>query len=118
MKRASKAAFSNIRIIPDLSNGKGARSPKCCDRGIMRRSRPGESRWPRQTHGYGDRIFGSAMRALGSSLPLARGDERRTTEMNIIQQLEAENIAKFVEAKKIPEFRPGDTLRVGVKVVE
>ena len=38
--------------------------------------------------------------------------------MNIIQQLEAENIAKFVEAKKIPEFRPGDTLRVGVKVVE
>ena len=54
------------------------------------------------------------MRVLGSSLPLARGDERRTTEMNIIQQLEAENIAKFVEAKKIPEFRPGDTLRVGV----
>ena len=38
--------------------------------------------------------------------------------MNIIQQLEAENIAKFVEAKKIPEFRPGDTLKVGVKVVE
>lgn len=38
--------------------------------------------------------------------------------MNIIQQLEAENIAKFVEAKKIPDFRPGDTLRVGVKVVE
>ena len=38
--------------------------------------------------------------------------------MNIIQQLEAENIAKFVEAKKIPEFRPGDTLRVGVKVIE
>ncbi|NML04652.1 50S ribosomal protein L19 [Sphingomonas sp. G-3-2-10] len=38
--------------------------------------------------------------------------------MNIIQQLEAEQIAKFNEAKKIPEFRPGDTLRVGVKVVE
>ncbi|MEG3179796.1 50S ribosomal protein L19 [Sphingomonas sp. LT1P40] len=38
--------------------------------------------------------------------------------MNLIQTLEAENIAKFVENKKIPEFRPGDTLKVGVKVVE
>ncbi len=38
--------------------------------------------------------------------------------MNLIQKLEAEQIAKFNEAKKIPEFRPGDTLRVGVKVVE
>ena len=38
--------------------------------------------------------------------------------MNVIQTLEAEQIAKFNEAKKIPEFRPGDTLRVGVKVVE
>ncbi len=38
--------------------------------------------------------------------------------MNLIQTLEAEQIAKFNEAKKIPEFRPGDTLRVGVKVVE
>ena len=38
--------------------------------------------------------------------------------MNLIQTLEAEQIAKFNEAKQIPEFRPGDTLRVGVKVVE
>src|SRR3954464_6908580 len=38
--------------------------------------------------------------------------------MNLIQTLEAEQIAKFNEAKKIPEFRPGDTLRVGVRVVE
>ncbi|RDE06265.1 50S ribosomal protein L19 [Sphingomonas aracearum] len=38
--------------------------------------------------------------------------------MNLIQTLEAENIAKFLENKKIPEFRPGDTLKVGVKVVE
>jgi large subunit ribosomal protein L19 len=58
------------------------------------------------------------MRALGSSLPLARGDEIGTSDMNVIQTLEAEQIAKFNAAKKIPEFRPGDTLRVGVKVVE
>src|ERR1041384_2035986 len=38
--------------------------------------------------------------------------------MNLIQTLEAEQIAKCAAAKKIPDFRPGDTLRVGVKVVE
>jgi large subunit ribosomal protein L19 len=38
--------------------------------------------------------------------------------MNLIQMLEAETIAALSEGKKIPEFRPGDTLRVGVKVVE
>jgi large subunit ribosomal protein L19 len=38
--------------------------------------------------------------------------------MNLIQTLEAEQVAALSEGKKIPEFRPGDTLRVGVKVVE
>ena len=38
--------------------------------------------------------------------------------MNLIQQLEAEAIEHFRSNKTIPEFRPGDTLRVGVKVVE
>ena len=38
--------------------------------------------------------------------------------MNLIQQLEAEAIEHFSQTKTIPEFRPGDTLRVGVKVVE
>jgi large subunit ribosomal protein L19 len=38
--------------------------------------------------------------------------------MNLLQQIEAENIAKYAETKKIPEFRAGDTLRVGVKVIE
>ena len=38
--------------------------------------------------------------------------------MNLIQTLEAEAIAKFLETRKIPLFRAGDTLRVGVKVVE
>ena len=51
--------------------------------------------------------------------PLARGARRtRTNEMNLIQQLEAEAIEQFASTKTIPEFRPGDTLRVGVKVVE
>jgi len=38
--------------------------------------------------------------------------------MNLIQQIEAEQIAKLTADKKTPDFRPGDTLRVGVKVVE
>ncbi len=40
--------------------------------------------------------------------------------MNLIQQIEAEEIAKATTGagKEIPVFRPGDTLRVGVKVVE
>jgi len=38
--------------------------------------------------------------------------------MGLIQELEAEAIAAFKETKSIPEFRPGDTVRVGVRVVE
>ena len=38
--------------------------------------------------------------------------------MNLIQTLEAEQVAELSKGRKIPEFRPGDTLRVGVKVVE
>jgi large subunit ribosomal protein L19 len=38
--------------------------------------------------------------------------------MGLIQELEAEAIAAFNEGKTIPEFRPGDTVRVGVRVVE
>jgi len=38
--------------------------------------------------------------------------------MNLIQTLEAEQIAKLMGDKVTPEFRPGDTLKVGVRVVE
>ena len=40
--------------------------------------------------------------------------------MNLIQQIEAEEIAKAVARPngEIPTFRAGDTLRVGVRVVE
>jgi len=37
---------------------------------------------------------------------------------NIIDQLEAEQIAAATEGKTIPTFRPGDTLKVNVKVIE
>src|SRR5436305_13745329 len=38
--------------------------------------------------------------------------------MHRIETLEREAIDALTADKKIPEFRPGDTLRVGVKVIE
>ncbi len=38
--------------------------------------------------------------------------------MNIIEQLESEQVEQLTSGAKAPEFAPGDTLRVNVKVVE
>jgi large subunit ribosomal protein L19 len=38
--------------------------------------------------------------------------------MDIIQQLEKEQVEKLSAAKEIPDFQPGDTVLVNVKVVE
>jgi large subunit ribosomal protein L19 len=38
--------------------------------------------------------------------------------MNIIEQLEKEQIAKLSAERAVPEFAPGDTLRVNIKVIE
>jgi large subunit ribosomal protein L19 len=38
--------------------------------------------------------------------------------MNLIQQLEKEQLEKMSAGKEIPDFAPGDTLIVNVKVVE
>lgn len=38
--------------------------------------------------------------------------------MNLIQTLEAEQMATVRGGRKLPEFRPGDTLKVAVKVVD
>ncbi len=38
--------------------------------------------------------------------------------MNLIETLEREAIDALTEANPVPEFRPGDTLRIGVKVTE
>jgi len=38
--------------------------------------------------------------------------------MNLIAQLEQEELSRVAAGKKIPEFRPGDTLRVNVKIKE
>ena len=38
--------------------------------------------------------------------------------MNIIEEINAEQAAKLIAGKVIPEFRPGDTVIVNVKVKE
>ena len=38
--------------------------------------------------------------------------------INIIKQLEQEESARLLAVRAIPEFRPGDTLRVNVKIKE
>jgi large subunit ribosomal protein L19 len=38
--------------------------------------------------------------------------------MNLLQEIEAEQVAKLTAERAIPEFQPGDTVRVSVKVVE
>ncbi|MGY8986683.1 MAG: 50S ribosomal protein L19, partial [Sphingomonadales bacterium] len=38
--------------------------------------------------------------------------------MNIIEKLEQDQISTLTEGKTIPEFGPGDTLKVDVKVIE
>ena len=38
--------------------------------------------------------------------------------MNIIEQLDAEQVKKLTEGKTIPDFQPGDTVIVNVKVKE
>ena len=38
--------------------------------------------------------------------------------MNIIEQLDKEQIAKLTDGKSVPEFQPGDTVIVNVKVKE
>ncbi|NVN44309.1 50S ribosomal protein L19 [Asaia siamensis] len=38
--------------------------------------------------------------------------------MNIVQQYEAREIERLTAARPVPEFQAGDTVRVGVRVVE
>ena len=38
--------------------------------------------------------------------------------MNVIEQLEKEEAKRLAKARKVPEFRPGDTLRVNVRIKE
>src|SRR5919205_247144 len=45
-------------------------------------------------------------------------EDTRLRRPNLIETLEREAIDALTKDKPVPEFRPGDTLRVGVKVIE
>jgi large subunit ribosomal protein L19 len=38
--------------------------------------------------------------------------------MNVLKEIEAEQVARLTAGKEIPDFQPGDTLVVNVKIVE
>src|SRR5262252_3042607 len=38
--------------------------------------------------------------------------------MNLLEQFEKKQVEKLVAKRAVPEFQPGDTLRVNVKVIE
>src|SRR5437588_10588166 len=38
--------------------------------------------------------------------------------MNLLQELEAEQVAKLAADRPVPPFQPGDTVKVSVRVVE
>jgi len=45
-------------------------------------------------------------------------EQQEVTAMDIIRQIEAEQAAKIEAKRKLPEFQPGDTVRVNVRVTE
>src|SRR5215469_7939802 len=45
-------------------------------------------------------------------------EESRGEQMNLLQRLEQEQVEKLAADRPIPQFDPGDTVRVGVKVIE
>jgi len=49
---------------------------------------------------------------------LAVENEEEVIAMDIIRQIEAEQAAKIEAKRKLPEFQPGDTVRVLVRVTE
>jgi large subunit ribosomal protein L19 len=38
--------------------------------------------------------------------------------MNLLQKIEQAEVARLTEGRSVPDFSPGDTLRVNVKVIE
>src|SRR5712691_5467776 len=62
------------------------------------------------------------MGALLGGAGMWHGEPQRQRQrgglMNLLQQLEQEQAEKLAANRPVPKFQPGDTVRVGVKVVE
>ena len=64
---------------------------------------------------YTTRLEPRRVFALGA---FNRDTKNERLVMNIIEELESEQMAKIAEQRKIPQFSPGDTIRVNVRVTE
>jgi large subunit ribosomal protein L19 len=56
--------------------------------------------------------------STGGAAPLPNDDIKEETTMNIIEVLDREQIAAITQKRSVPEFSPGDTVKVMVKVIE
>ena len=69
----------------------------------------------------GNHHAGAATGSLGAASRQITATGRkspRRRDKNIVQQLAAEEKARVLEGREIPDFRPGDTLRVNVRIKE
>src|SRR5258708_1554154 len=57
------------------------------------------------------------MSEIGAMSARRERDERKT-DMSTLKKIEEAQVAKLKETAKLPDFRPGDTVKVNVKVVE
>ena len=56
--------------------------------------------------------------SLGFTRAMDARRDRKVKKMNIIEQLEKEQAEAIAKIRTIPDFAPGDTVRVNVKVTE
>ena len=122
----SRITSWNTRTTPARPNGRGGACPKSCSRAIMqavaawRRAEAErvDPRTPPRPLGS-PHISHSRRAGCQCRQPRLKATRyRRTTAMNVIQRYEAEQIARLTANRAVPDFAPGDTVRVAVKVVE
>ena len=102
---------------PQVWEGRAVRTCSCP--GTTPGSASGATSRRRRSRSPGGRIWsgplGNETVADGRMLPPPQTDE---DAMNLIAELEQEQLDRLVAERGVPDFRPGDTLRVNVKVIE
>src|SRR5690606_34012310 len=105
----------STRSSPDRGRSRGARYRRFCCRATTRRSPPGGRSNGRRRRGSGGRTSG---RRISPTYRQRAIEAPRSRSMNIIQQLEREEAERLLAQRAVPEFQPGDTLRVNVRIKE
>src|SRR6201998_1184341 len=82
----------------------------------MRRSPNGAGRGGKTPRGSGGRASGGRISPIHKQR--AQSSPVRNRPMNVIETLEKEEAQRLLAGKKIPDFQPGDTVRVNVRIKE